>query len=78
MFLISKETKKLNLIDGSNHAWKSVNNIIGFIFTEFSNIENQIRNNSLYGLYGIARSLNCTFKPKKKSRALFSSVDSPS
>ena len=23
---VLKETKKLNLIDGSNHAWKSVNN----------------------------------------------------
>ena len=55
----------------------SVNNRL--IFTEFSNIANQIGNNSLHG---IARSLNsavnCTSKPKKKSSALFSSVDSPS
>ena len=54
------------------------------IFTEFSNIANQIavkksfRKRKLNGLYGFAKTLNCASQPVKKRRALFSSVDSPS
>ena len=44
------------------------------IFTEFSNIANQIGNR----LYGITRTLNSASQPVKKRRVLFSSVDSPS
>ena len=75
MFLKRKETKKLNMIDGSNHAWKSVNNRFDIyrIFKYCKSNRKQYPN----GLYGIARSLNCTSKTKRKSRALFSSVDSP-
>ena len=64
------------MIDGSNHAWKSVNNRFDIykIFKYCKSNRKQYPN----GLYGIARSLNCTSKTKRKSRALFSSVDSPS
>ena len=54
------------------------------IFTEFSNIANQIAVKKSFrkqwpnGLYGIARTLNSASQPVKKRRALFSSVDSPS
>ena len=52
------------------------------IFTEFSNIANQIAVKKSFrkqwpnGLYGIARTLNSASQPVKKRRALFSSVDS--
>ena len=54
------------------------------IFTEFSNIANQIAVKNSFrkqwpnGLYGIARTLNSASQPVKKRRALFSSIDSPS
>ena len=54
------------------------------IFTEFSNIANQIaviksfRKQWPNGLYGIARTLNSASQPVQKRRALFSSVYSPS
>ena len=54
------------------------------IFTEFSNIANQIAVKKSFrkqwpnGLYGIARTLNSASQPVKKRRALFSFVDSPS
>ena len=54
------------------------------IFTEFSNIANQIvvkksfRKQWSNGLCGIARTLNSASQPVKKRRALFQSVDSPS
>ena len=54
------------------------------IFTEFSNIANQIAVKKSFrkqwpnGLYGVARTLNSASQPVKKRRALFSSVDSPS
>ena len=54
------------------------------IFTEFSNIANQIAVKKSFrkqwpnGLYGIARTLNSASQPVKKRRALFSSIDSPS
>ena len=55
-----------------------------FIFTEFSNIANQIAVKKSFrkqwpnGLYGIARTLNSASKLVKKRIALFSSVESPS
>ena len=54
------------------------------IFTEFSNIANQIAVKKSFrkqwpnGLYGVARTLNSASQPVKKRRALYSSVDSPS
>ena len=54
------------------------------IFTEFSNIANQITVKKSFhrqwpnGFYGIARTLNSASQPVKKRRALFSFVDSPS
>ena len=54
------------------------------IFTEFSNIANQIAVKKSFrkqwpnGLYGVARTLNSASQPVKKRRALFSSVYSPS
>ena len=54
------------------------------IFTEFSNIANQIAVKKSFrkqwpnGLYGITRTLNSASQPVKKRRVLFSSVDSPS
>ena len=54
------------------------------IFTEFSNIANQIAVKKSFrkqwpnGLYGVARTLNSASHPVKKGRALYSSVDSPS
>ena len=58
---------------------------VNLIFTEFSNIANQIAVEKSFrkqwpntGLYGIARTLNSASQPLKKRRALFSSVDSPS
>ena len=54
------------------------------IFTEFSNIANQIAVKKSFrkqwpdGLYRIARTFNSASQPVKKRRALFSFVDSPS
>ena len=54
------------------------------IFTEFSNIANEMTVKKSFrkqwpnGLYGIARTLNSACQPVKKRRALFLSVDSPS
>ena len=54
------------------------------IFTEFSNMANQIELKKSFRkqwpnrLYGIARTLNSVSQPVKKRRALFSYVDSPS
>ena len=72
----------LNLINGSNHARKSVNStypkvrpLQNFqklqIKSQFKIFGKQQPN----GLYGTARSVNCTSRPEKKSSALFSTVE---